>query len=317
MAKRTGEPTRETFASTLVNLFSDIASAKEQGFETEFYFLYSGHGVLLSGQEGAITLQDGQLKRSDLYAMLIEKSPADFNHLVIDACNAYFMVHRRGEGGDWRDDSSGRQRTEVQAFFEDQDLSRHPNTGVVLSTTTEAETHEWARYQGGIFSHEIRSGMLGAADITEDGLVEYSEIQAFIKAANHRVHDPKAKLKVYVRPPAKDRNRPLFDLLALNSVTYLDIPASISGRFYLENDRGIRYADFNKSSEQLLSIALLPRPQPIICVMKEEQRSTKSTWRGRLGCHLPHSLAIPCSLRLRGAVDQTFRANLFTQAIRS
>ena len=115
---------------------------KESGFETEFHFVYSGHGRLLPGREGAVMLQDGELTRSDLYAEVVSRSPADFNHVIIDACNAYFMIHPGGGGADWKDDRSGVQRLEVQRFFAAQHLAKYPNTGVVLSSTTEAETHE-------------------------------------------------------------------------------------------------------------------------------------------------------------------------------
>jgi hypothetical protein len=41
---------------------------------------------------------------------------------------------------------------------------------------------------------------------------------------------------------------------------YLDVPRELEGHYYLEDDRGVRYADFNKSREQPLRLALLDRP---------------------------------------------------------
>ena len=50
--------------------------------------------------------------------------------------------------------------------------------GVVVATSSEAETHEWSRFDGGVFSHELRSGLLGSADLDGDGQVRYDEIAA-------------------------------------------------------------------------------------------------------------------------------------------
>ncbi len=310
LAGQTKPPTRDHLERSLEILFEAIVAAEAEGAETELYFIYSGHGRLLPGKEGAVTLEDGELTRADLYQLLLEKSPADFNHLIIDACDAYFMVHKRGDDG-WRDDSSGRQRHEVRRFFDDQDLARFPSTGVILSTATEAETHEWSLYQAGVFSHEVRSGLLGPADITEDGYIEYSEIQAFVRAANHRVSDPGARLDIYVHAPVQDRNRPLLDLLSLEGAALLEMPKTAAGQYYLEDHRGIRLADFNKSGEQHLTLALLSPGTSYLRDMAggvEYEIQSGEQRRIRFDELTPK----PYDTAPRGAVERSFRAHLFT-----
>jgi hypothetical protein len=304
-ARESQIPSVENLKRALTTLFARIETDRANGLETELFFVYSGHGRLLPGVEGAITLSDQELTRANLYTMLLEKSPADFNHLIIDACNAYFMVHRRGESPAWQDDSSGRQRNEVAAFFSDQDLSGHPNTGVLLSTTTEAETHEWSRYQGGIFSHEVRSALLGAADASQDGYIEYTEVEAFIRAANHRIDDPGAKLDVYARPPARDRHRALVDLPTFRQSGLLDIPRSERGRFYLENEQGTRITDFNTSGEVGVTITIPANETHFLRNLDRETEfevTITADARVRLGTFQ----AQPLSTASKGAVEKSF-----------
>ena len=61
-----------------------------------FFFFYAGHGRVSDDGQGLITLQDGMFSRDDLYREVIAASPAHLNHIIIDACNSYFMVNSRG-----------------------------------------------------------------------------------------------------------------------------------------------------------------------------------------------------------------------------
>ena len=157
----------------------------------------------------------------------------------------------------------------------------------------------------------MRSGLLGPADITEDGYIEYSEIQAFVRAANHRVSDPKAKLDIYVHAPVQDRNRPLLDLLTLRDAVLLDMPKTASGRYYLEDHRGIRLADFNKSEEQHLTLALLSSKTNYLREKEggvEYEIHPAEQRRIRFSELTPR----PYEMAPRGAVERSFRAHLFT-----
>src|SRR5262249_58177828 len=101
---------------------------------------------------------------------------------------------------------------QVKAFLEEEQLERYPRAGVIVATSGDQETHEWARYQGGILSHELRSALSGAADVNGDGRVEYSELRAFLAAANARVKNPEARIEAFAPPPALDRHHPLVGL---------------------------------------------------------------------------------------------------------
>src|SRR5690606_23824865 len=94
------------------------------------------------------------------------------------------------------------------------DLADFPNVGVVLASSQLGETHEWGRYLAGVFSHEVRSGLLGAADLDDDQKIGFAELAAFVASANARVTNPTIRITPYVRPPLTDPNLALVDLAA-------------------------------------------------------------------------------------------------------
>ncbi|MBN2360272.1 MAG: caspase family protein, partial [Deltaproteobacteria bacterium] len=207
LADRSLVPSRANLQTALDQLLAGVAAARQQGSKTAFYFIYSGHGDVGPGMQGLLYLGSEKFSRRDLYQQVIARSTADYNHVVIDACNAYFMVERRG---DYRPDEAGADHGGlVQDLLAAEDLRNHPNTGVMLSTSDEADSHEWSRFGSGLFSHEVRSGLLGGADLDQDGSVGYDELAAYLAAANSKVDNPKAKIHYYAAAPAKNRREPL------------------------------------------------------------------------------------------------------------
>jgi hypothetical protein len=142
----------------------------------------------------------------------------------------------------------------AQSVYE---LGRDPSVGLLLSTTSATESHEWDAFEAGVFSHEVRSGLFGAADADGDGSVSYREIAAFVARANEAIENDRFRPKVFARPPAaKDE---LLDLRVARARRIL-IDGAHSGRYLLEDARGIRLADFNSSPGQEVSLV---RPPPL------------------------------------------------------
>jgi len=146
--------------------------------DATFWFVFSGHGGVGRNYEGYLHLLDGRLTRGELFREVVAPSPAAFNHLILDACEAYFVVVSRGEGQAIPD-----YRAAVRAYLQQEELTRYPNTGVVLASARDLETHEWSAYEAGVFSHELLSALTGAADLDGDGRVGYAEVRAFLTAA--------------------------------------------------------------------------------------------------------------------------------------
>ncbi len=251
VAAQARAPTFDELRHAVERLRGAMSEARERGVRPVFYFYFAGHGNVGTDREGYLNLADARLARSDIFREIIARSNADVTHVIIDACNSYFAVNRG-------DAAAARPAAAVRSFLEAESLEHYPNTGVVLSTASEADSHEWSRFKSGVFSHELLSALLGAADIDADGRVGYPELAAYVAAANVNVQDARARLVIYARPPAAHRDAPLIALDRPDSA--LVIPEPMTGHYYLEDDRGVRFADFNKTAEQPLRIALLGRP---------------------------------------------------------
>jgi len=259
LAVQTRPPTRDNLNSALEATFSAMAKAQRAGKRTAFYFVYGGHGDVGPGLEGYLYLGRDKLTRSALFREVIARSPADVNHVIIDACNAYYMVKRRGS---YPDDEAGEDfSTLARSFLATADLSSYPNTGVLVSTSAEAKAHEWSLFGGGVFSHEVRSGLLGSADLDLDGEVSYDEIEAYVAAANSLVENPRARISFHAEAPVQNHAEPLTWLADASGRPHfvaLELPADHVGRFHVEDGRGLRYLDFHKAGDGALSIWLMP-----------------------------------------------------------
>lgn len=306
LVKRTVPPTLEAVTAALELVAKEVAQDRAHGIETSFFFVFVGHGNVGANREGYVSLLDQRFTRSDLFEKVVKPVGADFVHVVIDACNAYLMVNRRGS-----EPEVGPAFGElVRGYLGEQDLERFPQLGVVLSTAGERESHEWAGYRAGVFSHEVRSALSGAADVNGDGRIEYSELKAFVAAANLKVDDPRARPEVWARPPSRDRSRPLVDLAAKGFEHFLLFPAGLAGRFHVEDARGIRFADFHKAKDRTVAMALPDQPVYYVRTDESEVRLTIDR-RGFLDVSTSTWRTSP--LASRGSIEQAFQGALFAE----
>lgn len=307
LVERALPPNRRNLLRTLEELFAVMAREEAAGNEAVFYFILIGHGEIAPGGEGYVSILDAPFSRSDLYEQVIARSPASTNHVIIDACNSYFLVNRRGA-----DDAGPSRADAVAGYLSREELASYPNTGVVLSTSSAKESHEWSAYRAGVFSHEVRSAMTGAADANGDGRVDYAELHAFVTAANLRVDDPRARIELYVRPPAVDLTTPLIDLRSARFTNYLSIPPGKPARFYLEDDRGVRYADVHLSGETHTYLALVRRDFYWVRD-PEDRREGRFELSGPGRVELDQVAMSVQAMTSRGAIGDAFQRHLFTE----
>ena len=228
-------PTR-SYLGTVVSLFaSEIAIARERGVKTTLYVLYAGHGNV-DGEVSYLTLEDARLTGDQLAREILDPIGADENHLIVDACYSFLLVGERGPGG---------ERRKVQGFSATSELGRRSNVGLLLSTSSGDESHEWGAFQAGIFSHEVRSGLYGAADLDGDGSITYAEIASFLDRANQAIVNEKFRPHVFARASAASTQ--LLDLrtgLGRSLTVGGDFPPA---HYLIEDQRGVRFLDFHNA----------------------------------------------------------------------
>ncbi len=223
---------------------------------------FSGHGSVTASGDAFLALTDAALTREALYERVLSKlEKARAVHLLVDACNAESVVRPRGsikeiEGQPRKFSASELQQSSAS-------LSRFANVGAIIATSSGRAAHEWTRYERGVFTHELLSGMRGAADVNGDLRIEYSELSAFFGAANREIGDPKARLEVLTHPPRSQVRAALIDLRRFTNVAWIDGDAADAwGHFFLEDGRGVRVADAHVERSARLRLAV-PADAPL------------------------------------------------------
>jgi len=230
-------PVRADYEKAIEALISDVAQARRRNVKTVLYFVYAGHGNIADGH-GYISLEDTRLYGAELEAKILGKIKADQTHFIVDACYSYFLAIGRGPGG---------ERRGLHGFTELGGLAARDSVGLLLSTSSAKESHEWSGFQAGVFSHEVRSGLSGAADADGDGQVSYREMAAFIAQANASIANEQYRPDVFAHPP-KNTNV-LMDLK--NRVgARVDVRGAHGDHYLLEDSRGVRFADFHNDDNQ-------------------------------------------------------------------
>jgi hypothetical protein len=244
-------PVERALAAAVAGLAQEVAAARRAGRRTVLYFVFAGHGNL--GKQGAyLTLEDQRLTGADLDQRVLRAVGADETHVIVDACYSYLLVRERGPGGRAR---------EVHGFSRLGGLLERPDVGLLLSTSSARESHEWQEFQAGVFSHEVRSGLYGAADSNGDGQVSYREIAAFVNWANAAIPNERFRPEVFSRPP-RGQTR-LLDLRAAVAGRVTVDLAVEPGHHLMEDQQGNRVAEFHNSRGQTVRLVRPPGPGPL------------------------------------------------------
>jgi hypothetical protein len=242
-------PTPDNVRTTLARVGERIRAAQSEGSETRLFLVFVGHGVLGEDRMGSLVLEGGALTRDELVAHLAVPGGGltHRTHLIIDACNAWFMVHDRGTRlKPWRNDrSSPSDPAQTEQFLR----GRVPDgLGLVLATSGAQQSHETAALNGGVFSHAVRSALTGAADADGDQRVTYDELHAFVRAASASIQHAQAPA-VYVQAPARTGAETLTAVGDYRRAATLTLPPGMNGHFRMVDARGLPYAELNRAGD--------------------------------------------------------------------
>lgn len=246
LAAIAGEPVRARLDRAAAELAARSAALALAGRSVQFYFVFAGHGDVEDGR-GFLELSDGRFTAEDLRALVARVGAAE-THVILDSCNSFYVVNPRRPGG--KRLSTPREVAETLG-------PRLPNVGVLLSTSAQAEVYEWSELQSGVFSHAVRSGLLGAADANGDGAVSYSELAAFIDVATAEIKNPLYRPTVFARGPNGEASRAILPPGRASRVALvIDDPGAV--RLAARDANGLRWIDAYKEPGTSLGLWLPP-----------------------------------------------------------
>ena len=284
-----GAPRWRDLAARFADVERAIRQAHRAGATTSLLVFYSGHGDVDHG-EGHVVLEDARLTRTLLRDEILQKSSASEIHLVVDACRSYYLAFGKGPGG-------SRRAAVVTSLAS----GSRGSIGYILSTSSDRDSHEWEVFQGGIFSHEVRSAMRGAADVDRDGTVTYAELGAFLSVANRGIRNRRYRPDFVVRPPAA-----LSDAILRwpTDREALLLDGDSPGRLYVEGPEGDRLLDVNPARGQTLRVRL-PEVRPLFVRWQDSDREVTITDRAPL-TRLSQLEARPPRVASKGAIHLAF-----------
>jgi hypothetical protein len=296
-------PSLRELGQVVQELAAELAAAHKAGEETSVILFYSGHGTLAENGQGSLAMLDGELTRQRLYDDVLARLPARYVHVLVDACHAESVVRPR----DGRALATTISAGAASAYVTGITLARFPNVGAIISSASANQAHEWEVYQGGVFTHEVLSGLRGAADVNGDRRVEYSELAAFLAAANRSVADPRARLDSVVKPPLANPRVPVVDLTGARGFAHLKGRPSPLGAFFIEDAEGTRLVDLR--AEPGYSVEVLVPPTRLF--LRNGGREVELRPAPEETIAFESLVLSPAQSRARGAIDSSLRRGLF------
>jgi hypothetical protein len=274
LLEKARSPTRAQLGLAVRKLAWAAAELKRAGRATRFYFVFAGHGDV-DGGRGFLELADGPFTADDLQ-QLLRTVDASESHVILDSCNAFFVVNPRKAGG---------SRFATPRDAAEQLARRLPNVGVFLSTSAKAEVYEWSELQSGVFSHAVRSGLMGAADANGDGQVSYDELAAFVDTAVAAIKNPGFRPKVFSRGPNGEDGRAILELPGERTALVVDQPGPV--RLAVRDLDGLRWLDAHTEPGSILKLWF---PEALRGRLEVDRLAVE-----RQGARLEASLALPAS----------------------
>ena len=292
-------PRRAEWQRAVEAVRADIAKARAGGVPTTLYVVYAGHGDVDDGS-WYLTLEDMRLAGSELLDQ-VQRVGADQSHLIVDACHAYLLAMPRGAGA---------TRRPLMGFVAREAVTRAGRIGLLLSSSVSGESHEWQGFEAGVFSHEVRSGLYGAADANGDGQVTYSEIGAFVARANADVTNERFRPQVFARAPAESDL--LVDLRGRADHELRFEGPQANAHYLLEDAQGVRLLDFHGTAGAPTHL-LRPSGDGLLYLRRLPEGGERVVPHVDAVVELADLPEVPARAQARGAAHEAF-GRLFTLA---
>ena len=233
------DPSPEEIRSSAEKLMYDVARAKTDSRRVEFVLYYSGHS-----DEHGLLLDDNQFSYQELRD-LIHEVDADVSVAILDSCSSGSFTRLKGG-------------FRAQPFLMNDSAEMSGHAFLTSSSDNEA-SQESDEIGASFFTHYFVSGLLGAADSTNDRRVTLNEVYqyAFTETLSRTTG-------TYAGP-----QHPSYDIqltgagdLVLTDLSQrtasIILGPDIAGRVYLRDHTGTLIAELEKFPQSPVQLAVEP-----------------------------------------------------------
>jgi len=167
---------KETLEKAMEEVTARVEEEVGRDMKVFLLFYYSGHS-----KNGMMELATTKKKLAEVRDWLIDSS-ATFKMAIVDSCDSARILNPKGpEGGDPSDEEFSIEPPPVP---DDIDFK---GSALVVSSSRGERSYEGSKIDASIFTHHWVSGLLGAADLNDDGEVALSEVCEY--ARKWTLHD--------------------------------------------------------------------------------------------------------------------------------
>ena len=231
------EPSRSTFFAEFDKMKKAVLQARSQYSRVEIIFYYSGHS-----DETYMLLGNERVSYRELQGV-ISQMEADVRIAILDSCASGSFARIKG----------GRKKL---PFLMD---SAYDMKGYALMTSSSADefSQESDRLKGSFFTHNLISGLRGAADTTQDGKITLNEVYHF--AFNQTLAQTEKTLTGPQHPNYTIRMTGTGDVVMTDirrSSAVLLIHKEVFGKIFIRDKNEVLVLELNKMQGRPVEIGL-------------------------------------------------------------
>jgi hypothetical protein len=252
------DPSRDAFFKSITTLSEEVNQAKEKFRRVEVIFYYSGHS-----DEENLFLGDDRISYKE-FKDLITSIGADVRIGILDSCASGAMTLPKGV-------------IKKPPFLMDTAYDMKGYAFITSSSATEA-AQESSRLKRSFFTHNLISGMRGAADRNRDGRITLNEAYQF--AFDGTLTQTEKTMAGPQHPSYHIQMSGTGDVVITEiwkSTAVLVLKEVIGGKIYIHNQNNVLVVELNKFAGQEISIGLDTGVYRIINIDDSAIREAKVT----------------------------------------
>jgi hypothetical protein len=231
------EPSREAFLEEMRALATTVAEARDRFRRVEVFFYYSGHS-----DEDSLFLGESRVSYAE-FKRLITTMEADVRIAILDSCASGNLALPKGV-------------KKKSPFLLDTAYDMKGYAFMTSSSASEA-AQESGRLKKSYFTHNLISGMRGAADMNQDGRITLSEAYQF--AFDGTLTQTEKTMAGPQHPSYHIEMSGTGDVVITEigrSRALLSIKKDMNGQIYIHNRDNVLVVELNKTAGREVSIGL-------------------------------------------------------------